>query len=291
MIKIGSHVSLNAPYYFYGSVKEALSYNANALMIYTGAPQTTYRIDTNRFLINEGRQLLKDNNIPLDNVIVHAPYIINLSTEDLEKREFAIAFLSLEVFRTFDIGANKIVVHPGAHMKNGAEIGIRNTAYVINQVIENTMSTDVKILIETMSGKGTEIGITFEEVNAIISQVRNKDRIGVCLDTCHIHDAGYDVSNFDDILDEFDKVIGLKYLKCIHLNDSKNIRGAKKDRHANIGYGYIGFDNIIKIAHNERVKDIVKILETPYVNDKAPYYEEIKMIKNMKFEEGIFDVK
>ncbi len=286
---IGSHVSLSAPDYFLGSVKEALSYGSNALMIYTSAPQSSRRSDINLFKVEEAQKLLKCNNIELKNVIVHAPYIVNPASFDIEKHKFAVEFLSEELRRTEKIGAERLVVHPGAHMKMGSEAGVIYAAKTFNEIIENTPNVKAKILIETMSGKGTEVGITFSEVRGMIALIKDKSRIGVCLDTCHINDYGYDISDFDAILEEFDKEIGLQYLECVHVNDSKNERGARKDRHANIGFGYLGFDNLIKIIYHEKLANLPKILETPYVNDKAPYKQEIEMIRNKKFNERLLD--
>ena len=173
-------------------------------------------------------------------------------------------------------------MHPGNHLGAGSEAAIDVLAKTLDEILAID-GTDVKIAIETMAGKGSEIGITFEEVRQIIEKTEHKDRLGVCLDTCHVSDAGYDVSDADALLNEFDRIIGLDRLLVVHLNDSKNVRGAHKDRHENIGYGEIGFEALCRIANHPRLKDIPKILETPYINEKAPYFDEIKMLRDESF--------
>ena len=285
MLKIGSHVSVSGKKMFLGSVEEALSYDENALMIYTGAPQNTKRKPITEFRLEEAKKLLNENNIKIEDVIVHAPYIINLgNTIKPETFELAVEFLAQEIKRVEEIGAKYIVLHPGAHVGAGVEAGLNQIIKGLDLVL--TDEQQAIICLETMAGKGTELGTTFEQLAYIINNVKCSDKLGVCLDTCHIHDVGYDLSDFDAILDEFDQIIGLDKLKVIHVNDSKNKKGAKKDRHENIGYGEIGFDQLINVIYNPRVENLVKILETPYVNGKqdAPYKEEIKMIRNKKFE-------
>ena len=289
-MKIGSHVSNNGFRMLQGSVEEAVSYGANCFMVYLGAPQNTYRKPFTEMRIPEAIELCKANNINPEDIIVHAPYIVNLAQSDNQKFEFAVTFLTNELMGTSMIGAKYMVLHPGAHVGMGPEYGINRIASGINIMLSDTMNYGSVILLETMAGKGTECGRTFEEIAAIIEKVHNKNRIGVCLDTCHINDAGYDiVNNYEEVIEEFDRVIGLKYLKCIHLNDSKNVRGAHKDRHENIGFGHVGFDTIMKFVLDERFKEIPKILETPYVEynkniSYPPYKEEIDMIKD-----GVFD--
>ena len=285
---IGSHVGFNTKKQLLGSLEETLSYGANTFMFYTGAPQNTVRMPIDFDLKEKAFLLMKENGIDRKNVIVHAPYIVNLANE--KNFDFSISFLRDELKRVDALGFDKVVLHPGSHVGVGSEKAIENIVYCLNKVLVNT---NVKILLETMAGKGTEVGINFNEIKSIIDGVNNKDLIGVCLDTCHIHDAGYDVSNFDNVLTEFDKIIGLDKLLCIHVNDSKNVIGAHKDRHENIGYGYIGFDNMISIIYNERVKDVPKILETPYVKSDddsyPPYKFEIEMIKNKKFNSNLYN--
>jgi len=282
MLIIGSHVGFNKSSQLLGSLEEALRYGSNTFMFYTGAPQNTARYPIDDSLTYLALEKMKENNIDYSKVIVHAPYIVNLANRlDNDKYNFAVNFLIQEVERCDTLGIMNLVLHPGSHVGQGVEEGIRNIVNGLNLVLDKG---NVTILLETMSGKGTEIGRNFDEIKQIIDGVNDKTKIGVCMDTCHLHDSGYDVSDFDKILDEFDEKIGLNYLKCIHINDSKNVCGAKKDRHENIGYGEIGFDNLIKIIYNERIYDIPKILETPYINEKAPYKEEIEMIRNKKME-------
>ena len=283
---IGSHVGFNKKEQLLGSVKEALSYNATTFMFYTGAPQNTTRLPIDDNLTKQAFELMKENNIEPKNVIVHAPYIVNLANE--KNFEFSINFLKQEIKRVEQLGFDKIVLHPGSHVGIGTEQAIKNITKCLNEVLVNT---NVKILLETMAGKGTEVGITFEQLKQIIDGINNKDNIAVCLDTCHINDAGYDLNDFDKILDEFDKIIGLDKLLCIHVNDSKNERNSHKDRHENIGYGYIGFNNLLNVIYNDKIKDVPKILETPYIKDEKnsypPYKFEIEMIKNKKFDEKL----
>lgn len=280
MLIIGSHVGFNKNNQLLGSLEEALLYGSNTFMFYTGAPQNTARYPINDELTYLALEKMKENNIDYNNVIVHAPYIINLANRlDEEKYQFAVNFLLQELERCETLGITKLVLHPGSHVGQGIDNGIENIINGLNKILDKT---NVTILLETMSGKGTEIGSNFSELKKIIDGVKENNKIGICMDTCHLHDSGYDVSDFDKLLDEFDKKIGLKYLKCIHINDSKNICGAKKDRHENIGYGYIGFDNLIKIIYNSRLDNIPKILETPYINGEAPYKEEIAMINSKK---------
>ena len=280
MLYIGSHVGFNKNTQLLGSLDEALSYDANTFMFYTGAPQNTMRYAIDDSLSKKAYEKMQENGILLDKIIVHAPYIINLANSDIDKHEFAINFLKQEVSRCEKLGITKMVLHPGSHVGVGIDIGINLIIDGLNKVLKNDNS--VCVLLETMAGKGSEIGSNFSEIKRIIDGVDKKELIGVCLDTCHIHDAGYDLNDFDDVLDEFDTIIGLRYLKCIHINDSKNPCGARKDRHENIGKGYIGLDNLIKVIYNKRLDDVPKILETPYINDLAPYKEEIKLIRSKR---------
>ncbi len=222
-MKIGSHVSMKGKEMLLGSVKEAISYNANAFMIYTGAPQNTRRKPISEMLIEEAKELMKENNIPFENVVIHAPYIMNLANGDPEKRAFAVEFLTKEIERTHEIGAKQIVLHPGAHVKQGPEIGLQFIIEGLNQVIENTKDLDVLIALETMAGKGTECGRSFEELKVIFDGVTHNERLSVCFDTCHTHDAGYDTKDdFDKVIAEFDSLIGKERISVFHINDSKN---------------------------------------------------------------------
>jgi deoxyribonuclease-4 len=293
MLKIGSHVSMGGKDMLVGSVKEALSYNANAFMIYTGAPQNTKRRPLEQMKIEEAKALMEKNNIPFENVIVHAPYIMNLANIDPEKRQFAVDFLTAEIKRTASIGAKQIVLHPGAHVKQGPEIGIKHIVSGLNQVIENTKELDVLIALETMAGKGTEIGRSFEELKAIIDGVNHNERISVCFDTCHTHDAGYITKDdFDAVIKEFDEVIGKERISAFHINDSKNPLGASKDRHENVGFGYIGYDALHYIVNHPDFMTVPKILETPYITETPdskerlypPYKEEIEMFRSGEYD-------
>lgn len=298
MIILGSHVSMSGKEMLLASVKEALGYNANAFMIYTGAPQNTRRKATSEMKIEEAKALMEENGLSLNNVIVHAPYIMNLANGDPEKRQFAVDFLTTEIERTAEIGAKQIVLHPGAHVKQGSDIGIAHIIEGLNKVIENTKDLDVKIALETMAGKGTEVGRNFDELASIFAGVTNPKRLSVCFDTCHTHDAGYTTKeDFDAVIKEFDEKIGKENISVFHINDSKNDLGASKDRHENIGFGYIGFDALTYIVHHPDFLDVPKILETPYVTEEAnsknklypPYKEEIEMIKSRVFNENILD--
>ena len=290
---IGSHVSFNNKDQLLVAVKEAVSYGSNTFMFYTGAPQNTRRGEINDFMTLEAYKLMKENNIELDKVIVHAPYIVNLANPD--NMEFSIDFLTNEVERCNLLGMKYLVLHPGSSVNVSREEGIANIIKGLNAILTN--NNNICICLETMAGKGNELGRNFLELKEIIDGVNFKDSIGVCMDTCHLFDSGIDITDFDKVLDDFDKQIGLNYLKCIHINDSKNIFSSHKDRHENIGYGNIGFDILIKIIYNERIKNIPKILETPYVgktdDDKEriypPYKYEIEMIRNKKFDTSLLE--
>ncbi|MFK5883167.1 MAG: deoxyribonuclease IV [Candidatus Izemoplasma sp.] len=294
-MKLGSHVSMKGKEMLLGSVKEAISYDANCFMIYTGAPQNTRRKPISEMMIEEALSLMEEHNIELKNVVIHAPYVMNLANPDPEKRQFAVDFLTSEIKRTAQIGAPQIVLHPGAHVKQGADIGIPFIIEGLNKVIENTKDLDVLIALETMAGKGTECGRNFDELAQIIKGVTHDERLSVCFDTCHTHDAGYDVkNNFDAVIAEFDEKIGKERISVFHINDSKNPVSASKDRHENIGYGYIGFDALNYIVNHQDFINVPKILETPYVteNDDSkerlypPYKEEIVMFLNQTFDKN-----
>lgn len=286
---IGSHVSMAAKDYLVGSVNEMLSYHANAMMIYTGAPQNRKRVPLNQLRIDEYKQLMAEYNLPLDRVIVHAPYLINLAnTVKPETFALSVELLINEIKRTQAMGAKYLVLHPGSHVGAGEEIGLQSIVKGLDLALKEAQ--DVIVCIETMAGKGSECGNTFESVQQIIENCHYQENLGVCLDTCHVHDAGYDVRDFDRLLNEFDAVIGLEKLHVIHLNDSQNIKGAHKDRHANIGHGHIGFDALCQIAHHPLTAHIAKILETPYVNGQAPYGIEIQMLKQQKFDENALQI-
>ncbi len=289
MLIIGSHVGYKKDKGLVGSVEEALSYGANTFMFYTGAPQNTMRFPIDQVKVEEAFNLMKEHHMYQDKVIVHAPYIINLANGDEDKFSFSCQFLKQELKRVSSCGMHYLVLHPGSHVGQGVDVGIEHIIHGLNTILEDD-TTDVMILLETMAGKGSEIGRSFDEIQRIIAGVTKSERIGVCLDTCHIHDAGYDVSDFDQVLEEFDQVIGLSKLQCIHINDSKNSREAHKDRHENIGFGKIGFDNLIKIIYHKKLENIPKILETPYIDRMYPPYKfEIEMIRNKKFDSHLLE--
>lgn len=272
------------------SSEEAVSYGANTFMIYTGAPQNTRRKKIEDLNIEAGLAHMKEHGI--EEIVVHAPYIINIgNTTNPATFELGVRFLRSEIERTEAIGAKQIVLHPGAHVGAGPEKAIKKIIEGLNEVLVPEQT--VQIALETMAGKGSECGRTFEELAEIIDGVKYNDKLSVCFDTCHTHDAGYDVKNrFDEVLDEFDRIIGIGRLKVLHVNDSKNEAGSHKDRHENIGFGHIGFEALDYIVHHPALSDIPKILETPYVgedkkNRKPPYKYEIAMLRNRKFDENL----
>ena len=287
---LGSHVSMSGKKMLQGSVETAASYGANTFMIYTGAPQNTRRKDINELNIEAGQEEMKA--LGLENFVVHAPYIINIANTVKDYVfELGVDFLQEEIVRTEALGANQIVLHPGSHVGAGSDAGIKQIIKGLNEVLTNDHKVD--IALETMAGKGSEIGRTFEELHAIIEGVTHNERLSVTFDTCHVHDAGYDIKNdFDGVLNEFDKIIGIERIKVLHINDSKNERGAHKDRHENFGFGHIGFDALSYIVNHAEFKDRPKILETPFVgpdkkNRNAPYKHEIDMIKSGTFDPNL----
>lgn len=292
MLKIGSHVSMSGKKMLLAASEEAVSYGSNTFMIYTGAPQNTRRKSIEDLNIEAGRNHMQEHGI--NDIVVHAPYIINIGNSlKPETFQLGVDFLTSEIQRTEAIGASQIVLHPGAHVGAGAEEGIKKIIEGLNEVL--TGNEKVQIALETMAGKGTECGRSFEELAMIINGVTHNDRLSVCFDTCHTHDAGYNIiEDFDGVLDEFDKIIGIDRLKVLHINDSKNVRGAGKDRHENIGFGHIGFTALKKIVHHPQLMDVPKILETPYVgedkkNKKPPYKFEIEMLKKGIFQENVLE--
>jgi deoxyribonuclease-4 len=290
MLKIGSHVSMSGTKMLLAASEEAISYGSNTFMIYTGAPQNTRRKKIEDLNIEAGRKHMEENGI--QEIIVHAPYIINIGNAvNPATYELGVNFLRTEIERTEAIGATQIVLHPGAHVKEGAEVGIKKIIEGLNEVL--TGKEKVQIALETMAGKGSECGRSFEELAMIIDGVHHNDKLSICFDTCHTHDAGYNiVEDFDGVLNDFDHIIGIDRLKVLHINDSKNAQGARKDRHENIGHGYIGFHALNYIVHHPQLEEIPKILETPYVgedknNKKAPYKYEIAMFRNKTFNERL----
>ncbi|WP_282139316.1 deoxyribonuclease IV [Rossellomorea aquimaris] len=290
MVKIGSHVSMSGKKMLLSSSEEAVSYGANTFMIYTGAPQNTRRKKIEDLNIEAGIAHMKENGI--EDIVVHAPYIINIgNTTNPATFELGVNFLRSEIERTEALGAGQIVLHPGAHVGAGADKGIDKIIEGLNEVL--TKDHKEQIALETMAGKGSECGRSFEELAQIINGVELNDRLSVCFDTCHTHDAGYNiVEDFDGVLEEFDKIVGIDRLKVLHINDSKNERGASKDRHENLGFGHIGFKALNYIVHHPQLKEVPKILETPYVgedkkNKKPPYKFEIDMLRSQTFDEDV----
>jgi len=283
-LKIGSHVGMSGKEMFLGSVKEALSYGANTFMVYTGAPQNTRRKALEELKIDEAKKLMAENGI--EEFIVHAPYIINLAnTVKPEIFELAVSFLRTELVRSAAMGSKILVLHPGSHVNAGADTGIRKICEGLNEVLED--APDCYIALETMAGKGSEVGRSFEELAAIYDGVKKNDKLRVCLDTCHINDAGYDVvHDFDGILKRFDHLIGIDQIAAVHINDSKNPLGAHKDRHANLGQGEIGFEALRYVVYHPLLENAPKILETPWIPSEEnpdvtvpPYKEEIARLR------------
>lgn len=292
MVLLGSHVSMGGKKMLLGSAEDAASYGATTFMIYTGAPQNTRRKAIEDMNIPTGAAFMKENN--LSNIVVHAPYIINLgNTIKPENFSFAIEFLRAEILRAEALGARQITMHPGAHVGAGADAGIAQIIKGLNEVLHKDQLAH--IALETMAGKGTEIGRTFDELAKIMDGVTLNEKLSVTLDTCHLNDAGYNVKeDFDGVLNEFDKIIGLDLLKVVHVNDSKNPQGSHKDRHANIGFGTIGFEALNKVVHHPQLELLPKILETPFVGEdkktkKAPYAHEIKMLKEQIFNPNLLE--
>jgi deoxyribonuclease-4 len=289
MLKIGSHVSMSGKEMLLASAKEAVSYGANTFMFYTGAPQNTRRKPVEELNIDAAWQYMGEHGI--DEIIVHAPYIINLAnTIKPETYNLAVEFLAKEIDRTCACRSKTLILHPGSHVGAGEEAGIKQIIKGLNEVL--TDDTHCNIALETMAGKGSELGRSFEELAQIYDGVTHNDKLRVCFDTCHTHDAGYDiVHHFDDVIDEFDRILGKDQIALFHINDSKNVLGASKDRHENIGFGELGFDAISYIVHHPDFTDIPKILETPYVKDPeiakksyAPYKYEIEMLRTQNFD-------
>ena len=293
MLIIGSHVSFGAQQIL-GSVEEALSYQANTFMFYTGAPQNTMRKNIDLELLKEAKKKMQENNIDINHVICHAPYIINLSNKiDQTKWDFSIQFLKQELKRCDELEIRYLVLHPGSAVSYTKEEALNNIVEALNIVLKENYRC--QILLETMAGKGTECGTNMDEIKYIIDSVPYP--LGVCLDTCHLNDSGIPLEEFDKYLEAFEEKIGLEYIKCVHVNDSKNPQGAHKDRHANLGFGTIGFDNLLKIIYHDKLKEVPKILETPYVakseKEKGaqypPYRFEIQMIRDKKFNENLIE--
>lgn len=289
MLKLGSHVGMSGKDMLLGSAKEAVSYGADTFMFYTGAPQNTRRKDINELNIAPAWDYMKEHGI--DEIIVHAPYIINLgNTIKPETYELAVEFLQLEIARSEACKSHVLILHPGSHVGAGVDAGINQVIKGLNELL--TRDTHLCITLETMAGKGSELGRSFEELARIYDGVAYNDKLRVCFDTCHTHDSGYDIiHDFDGVIGQFDKILGKDQIALFHINDSKNICGASKDRHANLGFGEIGFDALSYIVHHPDFADIPKILETPYIpsptkekKSYAPYKYEIAMLREDQFD-------
>lgn len=293
-MKIGSHVGMSGKEMLLGSAKEAVSYGANTFMFYTGAPQNTRRKELSELNIEPAWEYMKAHQI--EEIIVHAPYIINLGNAvKPETFELAVEFLDKEINRTIACKSHLLILHPGAHVGEGNSIGTNQIIKGLNEVL--TQDTDCYVALETMAGKGSEIGCTFEDLARIYDGVKYNDKLRVCFDTCHTSDSGYDIiHHFDDVVADFDRILGKEQIAVFHINDSKNIPGASKDRHANIGFGEIGFDALHYIVHHKDFENIPKILETPYVpspsrekKSYAPYKYEIEMLKEGTFNPNLLE--
>lgn len=274
MIKIGSHVSFKKPNYLIGAIEESIQNGANSTMIYLGPPQSSFRVKPSEYKFKEYLENYK-NIIKSEDIIVHAPYIINLANSD--KKEFSTNFLIEEINRANYIGIKYLVLHPGAYTKYNKETALKTLIESLNFVISKT--ENVIICLETMAGKGTEICTNFEDILFVINSINSK-RIAICLDTCHIWDAGYNIKKYEQFKKELiDKKI-IDKIKVIHLNDSLNDLDSHKDRHANIDKGFIGLKTLKKFVHDKDFDNIPIILETPYIEGVSPYKDEIKLLLN-----------
>lgn len=274
MLSIGCHLSTTKGFYNMG--KEALSIGANTFQFFTRNPRGGKAKDIDEDDVKKLLKLMEENNF--SKILAHAPYTLNACSKDESTRSFALEMMKDDLRRMEFLPDNLYNFHPGSHVKQGIEIGIEYISELLNKVLTKEQTT--KVLLETMAGKGTEIGRNFEEIAQIINKVELKEHVGVCLDTCHVYDAGYDiVNNLDNVLDEFDKIIGLNRLHAIHLNDSKNPFNSHKDRHEKIGKGTIGFEAIEKIINHPKLQGIPFFLETP--NELEGYAKEIQLLKKM----------
>ncbi len=272
MIQIGCHLSSSKGFEAMG--KEALKIGANTFQFFTRNPRGSKAKAIDPMDVRKLRDLMEANNFAT--ILAHAPYTLNACSADENTREFAHITMKDDLERMEYLPGNLYNFHPGSHVKQGTEAGIQMIADMLNAILWEEQQTTV--LLETMAGKGTEVGRNFQELAAIIEKVELQDKIGICLDTCHIHDGGYDLINdLDGVIQEFDDVIGLERLKAIHLNDSMNPVGAHKDRHQKIGEGYIGLETTLQIINHQRLRNIPFFLETP--NDLEGYAREITLLK------------
>ncbi len=274
MLKIGCHLSASAGYMH--MAKEILGIGGNTFQFFTRNPRGGSAKAVDEKDAEEFRAFAPANGI--ETVLAHAPYTLNGCSADPAIRDFAARTMADDLRRMEYIPGNLYNFHPGSHVGQGIEAGITMIADMLNGILTEDMHTTV--LLETMAGKGSEVGSRFEELREIIDRVTLKDKMGVCLDTCHVSDAGYDIINdLDGVMTEFDKVIGLGRLKAVHINDSKNPTGARKDRHEKIGEGTLGTETILRVMRHEAMRDLVFCLETP--NELDGYEREIRMLKEL----------
>lgn len=272
MFTIGCHLSSAAGFYHMG--KEAIGIGANTFQFFTRNPRGSKAKAIDQKDVERFHVFCRENGI--ERILAHAPYTLNACSKDPHVREFALETMADDLMRMEYVPGNCYNFHPGSHVGQGAEEGIRLIADTLNQILKPEQTTTV--LLETMSGKGSEVGRSFEEIRAILDRVELQDHMGVCLDTCHVYDAGYDIVNdLDGVLEQFDRMIGLNRLRAIHMNDSKNPFASHKDRHEKIGQGSIGAEAMIRIINHPALQGIPVYLETP--NELDGYAEEIRFLK------------
>ena len=275
MLYLGSHLSVTNGYM--AMAREATAMGANTFAFFTRNPRGGKAKEVDMKDINEFNTYRREHNF--GKLVAHAPYTLNAASATEKTRDFAFTAMKEDIRKMELIPGNYYNFHPGSHVKQGAEKGIEMIAEVLNEVLFEEMTTTV--LLETMAGKGTEVGRNFEEIKAIIDKVDLKDKVGVCLDTCHISDGGYDiVGNLDEVIEEFDRIIGLDKLKALHLNDSKNPMGSHKDRHEKIGEGHLGIETFEKVVNHPYLKTLPMVLETP--NDFSGYKKEIELLRSLE---------
>ncbi|MDL2280475.1 deoxyribonuclease IV [Selenomonadales bacterium OttesenSCG-928-I06] len=274
MLNIGCHLSSSKG--FESMIQEAISIDANTFQFFTRNPRGSKAKDLDSKDIEKFLDIFKKEKFRP--ILAHAPYTLNACSSDKRIREFALMTMKDDLMRMEYVPYNFYNFHPGNHVGQGVEEGINHIVDLLNEILTEEQTTTV--LLETMSGKGSEVGSKFEEIKEIIDRVHLKEKLGVCLDTCHIYDAGYDIiNNLDEVVREFDAVIGLERLHFIHLNDSMNQIGSKKDRHQKIGEGFLGLDPIVNVINHPKLKDCIFILETP--NDVEGYGKEIALLRSL----------
>lgn len=271
-MKLGCHLSSSKGYFNMG--KEAVSIGANTFQFFTRNPRGSKAKEIDPSDVRKFQEFSKENGIGV--ILAHAPYTLNACSKDAKTREFALITMEDDLRRMEYTPGNLYNFHPGSHTGQGSEEGIRQIAETLNRILKPEQTTTV--LLETMAGKGTEVGRSFEELAEILKRVEQSEHMGVCLDTCHVYDAGYDIVNdLDGVLETFDRVIGLKRLKAIHLNDSKNPFESHKDRHEKIGEGFLGLDALVRVINHPALRDLPFYLETP--NELEGYKKEIALLR------------